>query len=153
MHLTQLSLLFSFICTSTPSCGSGIRILHLQGGQAFDEVGRRRPPSDGRERERLLLRERAADLTDQLGEAERSPPRRDPVGCAGDEGQPVRRRSPDDNAVDGVLEPPDPEYLDLAVGFEINLDQELRRLRFPGSVGSVAEIQEARGRRKMQRFG
>lgn len=55
--------------------------------------------------------------------------------------------------MDGVLEPPDPEYLDLAVGFEINLDQELRRLRFPGSVGSVAEIQEARGRRKMQRFG
>lgn len=72
--------------------------------RTFDEVGGGGPPTDGGERHGLILGERVRQAPNQFGEAEGPVVAgRDPVGGAGDEGEPVGGGAPDDDAVDGVL--------------------------------------------------
>lgn len=67
-------------------------------------------------------------------------PWRDPVGGARDEGEPVRGGSTNDDALDGVLEAPDADHLDL----DLDLAG-LGGLVPLRAVGSAAEVDEAGG--------
>lgn len=112
----------------------------------LDEEGRGRPAAHGRHRERLLLGQGAGggDLPDHLDDPD-GHPRRDPVGGAGEEGEPVGGRSAGDDGVDGVLEAgAEAGEVGLAGGFG-GVEGDLDEVGRVGAAGAVAVGEEAGG--------
>ncbi|RWW89668.1 hypothetical protein BHE74_00001338 [Ensete ventricosum] len=119
----------------------------------FHEVGRRRPPADVRQRHGLLLRQRVRQLPHHLEHSDGSPRWGNPVGRAGDEGEPVRGGPADGDRVDGVLEAAEAEDVDFVLVLDLAgvvLAGDIHR--DDPRVGAPAKGQEAGGEGEESRF-